>query len=61
MSKLECPQVQTDRWRPFDGHLGYWTKPILKLGRTFDKSNLYMKFGSNWVINDYGRVSTSAN
>ena len=43
------------------GHLGCRTKPIFKLGREFDKSNQYMKFGSNQVINDYGRVSTSAN
>ena len=28
------------------------TKHILELGEKFDKSNPYMKFGSNWVIND---------
>ena len=34
------------------GHLGYWTKSILKLRPEFDKSNPFMKFGSNRVIND---------
>ena len=38
--------------RHFGGHLGYQTKPILKLEREFDKSNPYMKFGGNTVIND---------
>ena len=36
----------------FGGHLGYPTKSILKLEREFDKSNPYMKFGGNRVIND---------
>ena len=54
--------MQIDRWwQFFGGHLGYRTKSIFKLGQKFDKSNPYMKFGSNQVINDYGRVSTSAN
>ena len=54
--------MQTDRrGDQFDDHLGHSTKPILKLGREFDKSNPYMKFGSNWVINDESRLSTSAN
>ena len=35
----------------FGGHLGYQTKPILKLEQEFDKSNPYMKFGGNPVIN----------
>ena len=34
------------------GHLGYWTKPIFELGRVFDKSNPYIEFGNNPVIND---------
>ena len=34
----------------FGDHLGYRTN------REFD-----MKFGGNWVINDYGRLSTKAN
>ena len=53
MTKLECPQVQSDRWRPFLWpSFYYWTKPIFELGREFDKSNPYMKFGSNHVIYD---------
>ena len=28
------------------------TKPIFELVPEFDKSNSYMKFGGNWVIND---------
>ena len=43
----------------FCGHLGYRIKLIFELGREFDRSNPYMKYGSNWVINDLGRVSTS--
>ena len=35
MTKLECPQMQNDRWL-FGGHLGYLTKPIYELGREFD-------------------------
>ena len=27
-------------------------KPMFKLGQVFDKRNLYMKFGSNRVINE---------
>ena len=46
MTKLECPQVLTDSGGHFGGHLGYRTK------REFDKSNPYMKFGGNRVIND---------
>ena len=42
----------------FGGHLGYRTKPIFKLGREFDKSNPYMKFGSNRVINDITPIRT---
>ena len=34
------------------GHLGYRTTTIFELGREFDKSNPYMKFGCNQVIND---------
>ena len=34
------------------GHLGHWTKPIFKLRREIDKSDIYVKFGSNQVIND---------
>ena len=33
----------------FRSNFGYWTKPIFELGREFDKSNPYMKFGSNLV------------
>ena len=36
----------------FGGHLCYRTKRILKLEQDFDKSNQYMKFGGNQVIND---------
>ena len=39
----------------FGSHLGYWQK------REFDKSNPFMKFGGNRVINDHGRLSTKAN
>ena len=52
MTKLECPQVQTDDGSHFGSHPGYWTKRIFKLGREFDKSNPYTKFVSNQVIND---------
>ena len=45
----------------FGGHLGYRTEPIFELAREFDKSNLYINFRSNRVINDQGRVSTIAN
>ena len=31
---------------------------MFELGQEFDKSNPYMKFRSNGVINDYGRVTT---
>ena len=34
------------------GHLDYQTKPIFKLRREIDKSNIYVKFGSNRLIND---------
>ena len=34
------------------GHLGYLTKSIFELRPEFDKSNPFMKFGSNRVIND---------
>ena len=37
------------------------TKPIFELWSEFDKSDLYMKFGGNLVINDSVRVSTRAN
>ena len=50
MTKLECPQLIG--CGHFGGHLGYQTN------RKFDKSNPYMKFGGNRVINDYGRLST---
>ena len=55
-----------DKCRPagsghFDGlkmaDLDYQTKPIIKLGRGFDESTPYMKFGSNLVVNDQVRVS----
>ena len=38
--------------QPFHGHLGYRTKPIFKLRREIDKSNIYVLFGSNQGIND---------
>ena len=34
---------------------------MFELGQAFDKSDKYMKFGRNWVINDYVKVTTSAN
>ena len=33
------------------------TKPIFQLGREFDKSNPYMKFGRNSMKNDQVRVT----
>ena len=49
MTKLGCPQVQVAVI--LGGHFVYRTKPIFKRGRSFDKSNPLMKFGSDWVIN----------
>ena len=45
--------MSTDRWGPF------WQSSWLS--NKFDKSNPYMKFGGNQVINDYGRLSAKAN
>ena len=52
MTKVECPQVQTGSGGHFGGHFGCRTKPIFERGREFDKSNLYMNFESDRVI-DY--------
>ena len=62
--KVKCPQVQTDTQLPFGWAIMvivHWTLPIFKLGREFDKSNQYMKFGRNRVINDEVRKWESAN
>ena len=49
-------RMSTSAYRQVAGilvaRLGYWTKPMFKLGQSFDKSDPYMKFGSNRVIND---------
>ena len=36
------------------GDVGYPSSDKTKPKREFDESNPYMKFGSNWVINDLG-------
>ena len=48
MTKLECPQKKLIGGDHFGGHLGYRTN------QEFDKSNTYIKFGGNLVINDKG-------
>ena len=44
------------------GHLVYLSSEIKHIWHLseFDKSNFYMKFGRNWVIDDQVAVSTSA-
>ena len=55
MTKLVCPHVQTDR-RPailkailVSGHRKIST---VNLGKEFDVTKQYMKFGRNWMISD---------
>ena len=37
--------------------LSFMGKNIFEFGQEFDKSNKYMIFERNWVINDYVRVA----
>ena len=60
MTKLESPQVKTHPQMAILA-IFHWRNPISKLGQEFNKSNYYMKFGRNWAINDFVRVSKSAN
>ena len=50
-TKLECPHVQNDRLAAILV-IVHWKIATVDLGEVFDKSNQYMKFGSNWVINN---------
>ena len=54
MTKLECPQVQIDTWWPFLRSSWFLDKAHIRTcrEREFDKSNPFMEFGSNRVIND---------
>ena len=52
MAKLECPQVQTDRWWLYLWLSWLSDKAHIRNWGEFDKSNPYMKFGSNRVLND---------
>ena len=55
MTKVQCPQVQTDRQRPFcrpSWFIGRRTKPVVELEREFDGSKPYMKFERNPIQND---------
>ena len=61
MTKLECPQEQTNKRRPFLVAISFivrLTKPIFELRREFDRSNPYVKFGRNPMKNDQVRVTT---
>ena len=61
MIKVDCPQVQTDGWRPFcqPSWLAFFG-PVFQLEQEFDRSNPYMKFGRNPIENDLVRLTTTA-
>ena len=42
MNKLNVHKCNPTGGGHFGGHLGYWTKPMFKLGQAFDKSNPYI-------------------
>ena len=52
MTKVECPQVQTDRQGHFVLIIVTQTKPLFELEPEFDASNPYMKFGRSITKNE---------
>ena len=55
MIKIDCPQKQINRWRPFCPPslvIVRPTKLVFELEQEFDGSNPYMEFGRNLIKND---------